>query len=169
MLAIPVGAVSARPGEGAAVFADVIGPEVIHIGLAESNELYGKIMEFFEVVRSEKDPVFPVKPQPAYILHDRIHVFHGFLGRVGVVEAQVSCSAEFGRQTKIEANRFGVTDVQVAVRFGREVGDDAAVVLAGGEVRGHDLLDEVGGNGGSCRFWGRCHDAASHRLGVISK
>ena len=70
-----------------------------------------------------------------------------FLDRVGVVEAQVAFAAERFREAEVEADRFGVADVQVAVRFRREARVDASVVFAGGEVFLDDLVDEVGRRG----------------------
>ena len=41
-----------------------------------------------------------------------------FLGRVRVVETQVAGAAAFSRNAEVQADRLGVSDVQVAVRFG---------------------------------------------------
>ena len=47
-------------------------------------------------------------------------------------------------QTKIEADRFGVPDVQVAVWFRRKARVDASFVLTGNEVFLNDLVDKIG-------------------------
>jgi hypothetical protein len=36
-----------------------------------------------------------------------------------------------------------VADVQISIRFRREAGDHAAIVLTGGDILGDDLPDEV--------------------------
>ena len=148
--AVPVGAVAAGIGEGAAVFADLVRAEVVDVGLAEPDELHGELVEPLEVVRREEPPLAPVEPHPAHVFLDGGHVFHGLLGRVGVVEAQVGDAAEGGRQAEVEADGLGVADVQVAVRLRREARGHAAAVLAGGHVGFDDLPDEIG-RGGCCR------------------
>ena len=45
-------------------------------------------------------------------------------------------------------DRVGVADVEVAVRLGREAGDDRRMAPAA-DIRGDDLADEVGAFGGS--------------------
>jgi len=49
---------------------------------------------------------------------DRVDVFLLLLGRVGVVEAQMAAAAVFLRQAEIEADRFGVADMQIAFGSG---------------------------------------------------
>ena len=44
---------------------------------------------------------------------------------------------------EVQADRFGVADVQVAVRLGRKPRGDAAAVLAGGVVGGDDVADMI--------------------------
>ncbi len=52
------------------------------------------------------------------IFFDRIHVFHIFFDRVGVIEAQVALAAKCFGRAEIDADGFGVADMQVTVRFG---------------------------------------------------
>ena len=77
----------------------------------------------------------PIETQPSDVVLDRIDVFDVFLDRVGVVKAQVAVAAELERDPEVEADRLGVADVEIAVGFGWKPRDDAAVVLAGGQVR----------------------------------
>jgi hypothetical protein len=46
----------------------------------------------------------------------------------------VAHTAELARDAEVQADRLGVTQVQVAVRLGRKTRDDLAAVLAGGRV-----------------------------------
>jgi hypothetical protein len=46
----------------------------------------------------------------------------------------MAASAVVARQTEVQADGLGVTDVQEPVRFGWEAGTDPAVVLAGPEI-----------------------------------
>ena len=90
-------------------------------------------------------PVGPVKSEPAHILFNGFDVFNGFLARVGIVKAQVAQAVEFVGQTKIQADRLGMPDVQVPVGLRRKPGVDPPVIFAVADIFGNDLLDEVGG------------------------
>ena len=45
---------------------------------------------------------------------------------------------------KVEADRFGMADVQIAIRFGRKAGDNAAAVFTSAQVVLDDVADEIG-------------------------
>ena len=63
-----------------------------------------------------------------------------FLFGIGVVEAQVAFAAEFGGEAEVQADGFGVADVQIAVRLR-------------GETRVHAAADTCWSSGrrGRCR------------------
>ncbi len=84
----------------------------------------------------------PVEPQPADVGLDGVDVLLLFLGGVRVVEAQVVAPAELASDAEAEADRLGVADVEVAVRFGGKAGDDG-LDPAFAKVGGDDLADEV--------------------------
>jgi hypothetical protein len=50
------------------------------------------------------------------------------------------------RQAEIQADGFGMSDVEVAVRLRRESRDDLGA-LAGFQISGDDVADEVGWGG----------------------
>ena len=155
--AVPPGALPAGLGEGAAVLADLVGGEVVHVGLAGLDELDGPLVQLLEVVGGEVQVLAPVEPQPADVGLDGVDVLLLFLHRVGVVEAQVAAPAELAGDAEVEADRLGVADVEVAVGLRREAGDDA-VVPPLAEVGGDDLADEVAALG-----WVRRRGAHSGR------
>jgi hypothetical protein len=64
--------------------------------------------------------------------------------RVGVVEAHVARAAVVAGEAEVQADRFRVAEVQVAVRFRREAGADP-----GGIVRGAGLRCAAGPGGRS--------------------
>ena len=98
--------------------------------------------------RFQAEPVFgPAADEPVHVLGDGIHVFDVFLGRVGVVHAQVADAAEFAGDAEVQADAFGVADVQVAVRFRRKAGVNARIFLFGDVFR-HDVANEIGRGGG---------------------
>jgi hypothetical protein len=84
----------------------------------------------------------PARDQPANIPRDGVHVLDFFLGRVGVVHPEVADALELAGNAEIEADRLGMTDVQVTVRFGREPGDNL-LVNARFEVGCDDIPDEI--------------------------
>ncbi len=120
-----------------------LGGQVADVGLAGPDQLHGPLVELFEVVGGIEQPIFPVEPEPAHILLDRLDVLVLFLGRIRVVEAQIAQAAVLGRQAEVQADALGMPDVQVAVRFGWKPRVDTAVPLARCDVVFDDLLDEV--------------------------
>jgi len=116
-------------------------------------------------------------------VYDRVDVFLFFLFRVGVVEAQVAAAAVIARQAEVQADRFGVAEVQVAVGLRRETCADARRiertgqllsgeaglarpaalrVLSDRQVGVDDVADEIGrrsGSGGGflAVFWHVAH------------
>ena len=111
------GAVPPRLGERAAVLADLVGGEVVHVGLAGPDEVDGPLVELLEVVRGEVQVLAPVEPQPADVGLDGVDVLLLFLDGVRVVEAQVAAAAELPGDAEVEADRLRVADVEVTVRL----------------------------------------------------
>ena len=112
-------------------------------------------MDLLEVVAGVVEVGAPVEAEPADVLLDAFDVFEVFFGGVGVVEAEVAAGAGveggvFLGEAEVEADGFGVADVEVAVGFWGEAGDDGGV-FAGAEVVLDDFADEIEGFGGG---WG---------------
>ncbi len=136
------GAVLTRLGEGAAVLANLVGREVVDVGLAGPDQVNRPFVELIEVVGREVEMLAPVEAQPADVFLDRVDVLLLLLDRVRVVEAQVAAPAELARDAEVERDRLRVPDVQVAVRLGREAGYHARMPALP-QVGGHDLADEI--------------------------
>src|SRR5262249_57565121 len=98
--------------------------------LAGLDELHGPLIELLEVVARVIEVPAPVEAEPADVAHDRVDVLLAFLGRVGVVEAQIAVPVELLRHAEVEADRLGVADVEVAVGLGRKARDDLRVAPA---------------------------------------
>ena len=96
----------------------------------------------------------PVKAQPVDVFLDGVHVFGGFLARIGVVKAEMTDPVVLLGNAEVQADGLGMADMEEAVGFRRESGDDVAV-FAGFQVVGNDLADEVKGFGWGVR--GICH------------
>ncbi len=102
----------------------------------------------------------PVEAEPAHVALDGVDIFLLFLGRIGVVEAQVAAPAELLGDAEVEADRFGVADMEVAVGLGRKAGDDLADA-AGVEVGLDDVADEIAAGFARRRF-AACHIDLRH-------
>ena len=98
----------------------------------------------------------PLKTEPVDVFLDGINKFLTLLGRIGVIEAQVTETLVFLRQGEIEANGFGVPDMQIAVWLWRKPGVHATAMLPGLEVLVDHMANEVG--------W-RCRRALVGRIG----
>ena len=73
----------------------------------------------------------------------------------------MTAAAEFLGDAEIQADLFGMTDVQVAVRLGRKPGDDLADP-AGVEIGFDDIANEVAGGLGCRRRISACLDVRGH-------
>src|SRR5690625_7625277 len=92
----------------------------------------------------------PLIAQPAHVFLDGVDVLLAFLFRVGVVKAQMAAPAELLGQTKVEADGFGMADVEVAVGLRRKASDDLALQPAAGRSEERRV-------GKECRWrWGPC-------------
>ncbi len=158
---VAIGAVLAGLGEGAAVLADLVGGEVVDVGLAGLDELQGPLVELAEVVGGVAEAL-PLEAEPADVLHDGIDVLLLFLLGIGVVEAQVGLAAELVGEAEVEADGLGVADVEVAVGLGRKAGlDDCVAVLFGAHILG-DLIAEEVGEGANVLSFRICVGHSSH-------
>ena len=86
----------------------------------------------------------PVKAQPAYVIKNGLDILLIFIDRVCVIKTHEAVPGEFLHQAKIQKNRLGVPDVEIAVGFRRKSSDDLWM-LAGLEVFLDDIADEVSG------------------------
>ena len=77
------------------------------------------------------------------VLSDGIDIFHVLFYGVGVVETQVADAVILLRNAKVHADSLDVSDVQVAVRLGRETRLDATVIDSFFDVFFYDLLDKI--------------------------
>ncbi|EKY04599.1 hypothetical protein HMPREF9120_02180 [Neisseria sp. oral taxon 020 str. F0370] len=140
--AVAVRAVFARFGQRAAVFAHFFGGQIIDIGFAVLNQADGVVEQLVEIIGGKTRLARPFKAQPLHVFLDGIDVFVAFFFGIGVVKAQVAQAVIHIGEAEIEADGFGVADVQVAVGLGWEAGLDGTV-FAAFEVFFDDGADEV--------------------------
>ena len=140
--ALPIRAVDAGFGQRAARGPHFFLRLVVHVGLAGTDQIFGPLVELIEIIGRVKEILAPIKSEPAHVALDGVDIFLRFLGRIGIVVAQITVAAEFLGHAEIQANRLGVPDMQVAVRLRREAGHDA-LDPARSEVPAHDVADEI--------------------------
>src|SRR5215813_1592170 len=59
----------------------------------------------------------PIEAQPVDVALDRVDELLLFLGRIGVVEAQMAAPVVFLGEAKVETNRLRMADMQIAIRL----------------------------------------------------
>jgi hypothetical protein len=106
-----------------------------------ANEDKGTLVHFTEIIRGKEQPV-PFEPEPLNVVLDRLYEFDVFFYGIRIVKPQVCPSFELIRKLKIKANRFGVPDVQVSVRFRREASNHF-FYFAGCEILDYDVFDKI--------------------------
>src|SRR5205085_1768523 len=94
-----------------------------------------------------------------------VNVLSFFLGWVGIVKPQVSLTAKLRGQSEVEADGFGVADVEIAVGFRWKAGVYTSPKLIGLEIFADDLANEVRRSCGSCLRWHCAGLGCIHRCG----
>ena len=124
------GTVLAGGSQRAAVFAHLILVQLVHIGQAALDPVLGNFIAFIVIIAGVEQAARPVEAQPGDILLDGLHKLGVFLGRVGIVKAQVAQAAVFFGGQEVHDQRLAVTNVHIAVGFRRETGVDLLVTPA---------------------------------------
>ena len=138
----PGGGAAGLAGVAAAVLAHLLPAQIVHIGLALADQLFGVFIALLEVVAAVKDAAVGVGAQPVQVLQNAVDVLHVLPGGVGVVQAEVELAAVSLGDGPVDINGLGAADVQVAVGLRRETGMDLAD-LARGQVGVDDLGQKV--------------------------
>ena len=130
--AVAEGRILARLAQRAAVGAHLVGALLVDVRVTCLDQMFGELIHPVKVVGGMVEVVLavalPVKAHPAHAFLDGVDVFLIFLDRVGVVKAHVAHALIVGGQTEIQTDALGVTDVQIAVGFGRKARADARPV-----------------------------------------
>src|SRR6185436_12846390 len=100
------------------------------------------LIELLEIIRGVVKVLAPIEAEPAHVALDGVDIFLLFLGRVGVVEAEMTAAAELLGDAEIEADRLGMADMKVAVGLGRKARDHGRATL-GVEIGLDDVADKV--------------------------
>ena len=117
---------------------------VVHVYLANVDEMAGPGVELLEVFGGKAQVLCPVESEPLHVTLDRIDVLHPLLCWVRVIKAQVAAAAEFLRELIIRHDRLRLPQVEVAVRLGWKA-RNCDTRAAGLDVRRYDAEDEIAG------------------------
>ena len=131
--------------QSTAALSDLFGTLTVHVGLALLDQFHGVAIESLIIIGGIIVSLFPVPAQPAQVLLDRLDEFDILFFRIGIVKAQVAHPAKFLCHTKVETDGLGVTDVQIAVGFGREAGHELSPKPVGRQVCGYFAADKIAG------------------------
>jgi hypothetical protein len=94
---------------------------VAHICLITFDKLHRQLIKLIEIIARIRD-LPRLVPQPPHHLQNTFEIPRLLCFRVRVVVSQITAPAMVSRIPKVDEDRFGVADVQEAVRFGWETG-----------------------------------------------
>ena len=119
----------------ATVFAHVFGALLIHIGQALFDQIHSGAVHGVEIVAGKIQVAngcsraivwgYPsVANQPLHGVGNGVYILLVFFFWIGVVKTQMANAVVVACQTKVNANAFGMPNVQITVRFWWETGTD---------------------------------------------
>ncbi|OQA32217.1 MAG: hypothetical protein BWY57_02122 [Betaproteobacteria bacterium ADurb.Bin341] len=108
-----------------------------------ANQVLGDFVHRVEAVGRAIKPVTPVKSEPADILLDVLGIFIGLLGRIRIVHTQMTPTAELLRHAEIDADRLGVSDVDIAVGLRRKTRHHVSACPPSRDILGNPLLEKM--------------------------
>ena len=111
-------------GQVAPVLPELLRRQLAHVGQALLNQLLGKFIGLFKIIRAVKKPVVPIEAKPVNVLLNCLYVLCILFGGVGIVHPQVANSAVFFSRAKIDDQRFTVADMKIPVRLRWKPGVD---------------------------------------------
>ena len=86
--------------------------------------------------------VRPVKAKPTHIALDGLDIRFFLFRRVGVIEPQMALPTKLGSDSKVQADGFCMTDMEVAIRLRRKARNHR-LVNPTRQILAHDLADKV--------------------------
>src|SRR5262249_28068918 len=129
--------------EGSTMLTDFVGAQTVDIRLALPDEVNPIFIKLFEIIRRVEEPVIPIEAEPPDVPHDGFFILYGLFAGIRVVESQVTQALVTVGDSKIQTDRFRMTDMKVSVRLGRKACMDAAVIFIGFNVFRDACSNEV--------------------------
>ena len=99
--ASPVRAILPWFCQSAPIGAHFFGAQVVDIGPARDDQMFGPFIKPLEIVGGVSDISIPADIQPFHISLNGIDKFLIFFGGIGVIEAQIAAPAEFRGNSEI--------------------------------------------------------------------
>ena len=153
LLDAPVAVRRVRPGarQRAARLADLVGGLVVDERVPRPDQVDRPVVELLEVVGRVEDRSSP-QSKPSQRTSASMASMYSCSSFSGLVSSnrRLQVPPNSLRDAEVEGDRLGMADVEVAVGLGREPRDEGGEAT-GGEVRGHDVADEVAALGGCGR------------------
>ena len=141
--ALAVWAGFARMSKRATIFAHFLSTEIIHVSLALLDQFDCIAVKLFEVIRCPSHLTLPLKAQPLNVPLNSACIFLAFLFGICVVKAQIAVALIVECQTKIQANRLGMTNMQISIRLRWEACDNIGMFTTR-QIGLNNIADEVG-------------------------
>ena len=120
--AVAVWAVFPRLFQCTSVFTNLFRTQVTHVSLAFLDQFYRTLIHGIKIIRCKIKVLFKICPQPFHIFFNRLYKFCVFFHRICIVKSQMKCSIIFLRQSIIQQNRLGMSNMKISVRFRRKSG-----------------------------------------------
>ena len=139
---VPERTVAAGFRQRAAIFANLLRIQIVDIGVARFDQMFGPLVELFEIVRGKQRLLAPIESQPAQVLLNGVDIFLFLLDRIGVIQSKIAATAKFTGHTEVQRDRLGVPDVEIAVGFGWK-SRDHRIFAPGRKVVANDIADKV--------------------------
>src|SRR5260363_109545 len=103
-----------------------------------------RLVVIARVIQMFNPRLMPGEPQPAHRIDDCSHIFRAFLFRVGVVQTQMTRAAIVARNPKIQADAFGMPDVQITIGLRRKARCNTLAPFARAPVALDNGANEIG-------------------------
>ncbi len=84
----------------------------------------------------------PIKPEPADIILNRFYILILFFGGIRIIKTEMTPAIKIFCQSKIEAETFCMSNMEIAVWFRRETGDNL-IPSATFKIFGDDGTDKI--------------------------
>jgi hypothetical protein len=131
-----------------AIFSNFLGGLAIYVGRSFLYERYGTGIETLEVGRGKEDSLPRIVTEPLHILLNGTNELIILRLGIGIVKTKiaVACGSHLG-PLKVDTNRLGVTDMQVAIRLRWEAGLQTATVFLRTQIFVDDIRNKVRSDG----------------------
>ena len=139
---IAIGRVNTRFGRRALLCSNLFCRLLINVSLTCFDHADSQFVELLEVVRSIEN-LAPFEAQPLDIVGDAIYILGILFHRIGIVKAEVANAIVLLSDAEIHTDGLNVTNVEVAIRFGRKTRLYSAVIYTFLQVFFYDFFNEI--------------------------